>query len=74
MTDYYRDRVRQGGILSNQFVQFVGSSPAVFILAQPAHLAALPQWFNNQVGPMQYGNAEKSIRRWGELSWLGPAP
>lgn len=23
MTDYYRDRVRQGGIFSNQFVQFV---------------------------------------------------
>jgi len=23
MSDYYRDRVRQGGILSNQFIKFV---------------------------------------------------
>ncbi|POY74191.1 hypothetical protein BMF94_2765 [Rhodotorula taiwanensis] len=50
MTDYYRDRVRQGGIFSNQFVQF---------------------WFNNQVGPMQYGNAEKTIRRWGPKAPTG---
>lgn len=27
MTDYYRDRVRQGGIFSNQFVGFVSSVP-----------------------------------------------
>lgn len=26
MTDYYRDRVRQGGILANKFVYFVRSS------------------------------------------------
>lgn len=44
MTDYYRDRVRHGGILSNNFVNF---------------------WWNNQVGPMQYGNAEKKPRRFG---------
>ena len=50
MTDYYRDRVRQGGIYSNQFVQF---------------------WFNNQVGPMQYGNAEKTVRRWGPKAPVG---
>lgn len=44
MTDYYRDRVRHGGILSNNFVNF---------------------WWNNQVGPMQYGNPEKKPRRFG---------
>ncbi|KAJ9094994.1 hypothetical protein QFC21_005787 [Naganishia friedmannii] len=44
MTDYYRDRVRHGGILSNNFVNF---------------------WWNNQVGPMQYGNPEKRPRRFG---------
>ncbi|BGP09035.1 hypothetical protein JCM10049v2_004890 [Rhodotorula toruloides] len=50
MTDYYRDRVRQGGILSNQFVKF---------------------WWNNQVVTMQYGNGEKSVRRWGPNSLVG---
>ncbi|GHJ83654.1 hypothetical protein NliqN6_0056 [Naganishia liquefaciens] len=44
MTDYYRDRVRHGGILSNNFVNF---------------------WWNNQVGPMQYGTADKRPRRFG---------
>lgn len=31
MTDYYRDRVRQGGILSNQFVKFVRFFLALFL-------------------------------------------
>ena len=44
MTDYYRDRVRHGGILANNFVKF---------------------WWENQVGPMQYGTEEKKPRRFG---------
>jgi hypothetical protein len=44
MTDYYRDRVRHGGILANNFVKF---------------------WWENQVGPMQYGTEEKRPRRFG---------
>jgi len=49
MTDYYRDRVRHGGILANNFVKF---------------------WWENQVGPMQYGTAEKKPRRFGKLRWV----
>jgi hypothetical protein len=45
MTDYYRDRVRHGGILANNFVKF---------------------WWENQVGPMQYGTEEKRPRRFGQ--------
>jgi hypothetical protein len=44
MTDYYRDRVRHGGILANNFVKF---------------------WWENQMGPMQYGTEEKKPRRFG---------
>jgi hypothetical protein len=51
MTDYYRDRVRHGGILANNFVKF---------------------WWENQVGPMQYGTEEKRPRRFGQ-SFLLPA-
>lgn len=69
MTDYYRDRVRQGGILSNQFVKFVRLfAPFLTLLlwnyADEFYLAS--QWWNNQVVTMQYGNGEKSVRRWGE--------
>ncbi|KAK7222952.1 hypothetical protein V2G26_010955 [Clonostachys chloroleuca] len=45
MSDYYRDRVRHGGILSDKFIDF---------------------WWNNGVGPNQYGKPGRAARNWGE--------
>lgn len=77
MTDYYRDRVRQGGILANKFVHFVRSLFAFRLCVAWRVADALKpphQWWNNQVVTMQYGNGEKAVRRWGASAFNPPFP
>jgi hypothetical protein len=68
MSDYYRDRVRQGGILSNQFIKFVSACLAGFcyLLTLIASRSSRSQWWDRQVVSMQYGNPNKAVRTWGK--------
>ncbi|KAJ5833651.1 hypothetical protein N7474_001962 [Penicillium riverlandense] len=50
MSDYYRDRVRHGGILSDRFIV----------------LALVDFWWNNGVQPNQYGIPGRAARKWGD--------
>ncbi|KAI9034801.1 Alpha/Beta hydrolase protein [Aspergillus affinis] len=70
MSDYYRDRVRHGGILSDRFIG--GSSP----FQSGDHVAyvgftATDFWWHNGVQPNQYGMPGRAARKWGDNTLEG---
>lgn len=67
MTDYYRDRARHGGIMSNRFIgTFRGQ-------CQPGrHPLTTPEYvYNRQVASSQYGLPGRAKRNWGPDSLEG---
>lgn len=65
MSDYYRDRVRHGGILSNTFI-----GKHVLPLLKRICWPMLSRrgtdfWWNRQVVSNQYGLAGRAARNWG---------
>ena len=62
MSDYYRDRCRQGGIYSNEVSSSLSHNIMQLLTPQGQFIAF---WQNRQVFSNQYGLPGKSARKWG---------
>ncbi|KAF4548392.1 Hypothetical protein D9617_28g064980 [Elsinoe fawcettii] len=61
MSDYYRDRVRHGGILSDKFIGITTLPDKWNMILNSADF-----WWKNGVAPNQYGKPGRAARKWGE--------
>jgi hypothetical protein len=62
MSDYYRDRVRHGGILSNDFIGMQKEEVQTILRLV---LIDVAWWWNRQVVSYQYGLGGRTARNWG---------
>ena len=69
MSDYYRDRVRHGGILSDTFI-----SICMVSVWRAMCLTCSGWWWNRQVVSNQYGLPGRAARNWGPDTLEGNLP
>lgn len=65
MSDYYRDRVRHGGILSNTFISEFSAKESGLGRRRDRTDCLSEWWWDRQVVSNQYGLLGRAARNWG---------